>query len=354
VVKKGEENMKRFFALTLILFLILGNHAITTFANTTSQISVQTNKQEYKPGEVVSINGEVKQGDKALANVDVTFRLDFAGSTLQVDQKKTTNSGYSFSIRLADNAQLGTYTVVVQAAGVTNQTTFKVVNPPSGGTTPPPTQPGQPGQPSQPSQPSKPSQPSQPEPAKQKPNAVSSLKTVVTENQVTLSWSKVSGAEHYFVKHNNKIIYKGTSTSYTHKNLKANTSYTYSVIAVNSTGESPAKTINGKTKKAQVTTTIKLSKNIYKQKETVKITINLKDLRKKAIASANITTVITDPNGKKKTYTGKTNKSGQLVLTIKTSASNKIGLYKINTSTKFDSKSAYSNSSSSLSYRLNK
>jgi fibronectin type 3 domain-containing protein len=595
--------MKRFTVGMLVFFLILGNFSLTSFADS-NQITINTDKIQYQPGDTVSIFGLVNQDGRSISNADVTLRLDIAGSPDQVDQTKSSSSGYFFTLTLPNDAQLGDYTVLVQALGVSNQTTFKVSNDPapaapatptapttfsynattssitlswnavvgadkyqvsrngtiiydgsqtsyldssltagttysyelkasnSGGMSSPvslsattlsnvvtpvpvpiPDPPVTPGPPpitiDPPVVPSAPKElpkpitnfkgivdvdkvtliwdasvnatsytlkrngktiydgaaltfvdsgleaktsyqyeliaknetgsinpvkytgmtlkkvPKAPETFKytsttssihltwepvvdadsyelkrngkivytgsdnmiidsplkagtlyryelkaanstgsssivtfsastqrEKPAIVSQLKAIATESQTKITWGKVAGADHYIVKLGNKVIYTGTKTAYTHLGLKANNSYTYSVTAVNTSGLGKASLITVKTKKIQTNTKISTTKTLYKQNETVSITIKVTDNNSKAMASTSIITTITDPKGKLKTYTVKTNKFGTAVLSIKTNKSYKIGNYKIKTNTQFHSKQAYLNSTATFGYRL--
>jgi hypothetical protein len=609
--RRGDD-MKRFTMGMLVFFLILGSFSLTSFADS-NQITVTTDKTQYQPGENVIITGIINQEGSAISNTDVTLRLDLAGAPLQVDQTKSSSSGYSFNITLPSDAQLGDYTVLVQALGVTNQTTFTVSNEPAGGPTSPPpsTTPAAPATPTSftytattssiklswnavtggdkyqvrrngtiiyegsqtsytdssltagttyaydlkasnrggtsnivtltattlsdvvtpvpeptpvPEQPVTPGPPpitteppvipSAPKvpgpitnfkgvedvnsitlnwavsenatsyslkrngqtvyegaalsyvdsgleaktayqyeliaknetgsnnPVKftamtlrgipkapetfefttttssihltwvvvenadryelkrngkvvysgsdnefidtslitgttyqyelkamnstgssslitfsastqmEKPGEVSNLKTTTTESQATITWNKKTGATYYIVKLGNKVMYSGAKTSYTHRGLKANTSYKYSVTAVNTGGLGKASFITVKTKQIQTKTKITTTKTSYKRNETVTFTINITDKNNKAVALTSVNATITDPQGKSKPYTLKTNKFGTAVLSIKTSKSYKIGNYKIKTSTQFNSKQAYGNSTATLEYRL--
>jgi hypothetical protein len=187
---------------------------------------------------------------------------------------------------------------------------------------------------------------------KVKPASITGLKATPTEKQVSLSWSKVEFAEYYTVKVNGKVLYKGANISFTHKNLKANTNYVYSVIAGNSVGESNAKSISITTKQIPTKTSITPSKSVYKKNETIELTIKVTDNNKAPISSANVTTVITDPKGKTTSYYGKTNKSGVLVVKIKTSKSSQVGIFQVNTNAKFTAKDIYINSNASKSFQF--
>jgi chitodextrinase len=186
------------------------------------------------------------------------------------------------------------------------------------------------------------------------PSAVTGLKAKSTENQVNLTWNAAEFASSYIVKLNGKVLYSGTKTEYTHRNLKSNTTYTYSVTAINKAGVSKGNSISIKTKAIQTKTSVSVSKPIYKQSESVIFTIKVTDENNKVIPLADVTSVVKDANGKTTTYKGKTNKSGVLVLTIKTSKSTKVGTYKVSFTSIFNVKSAYSNSNATGSYTIKK
>ncbi len=75
-----------------------------------------------------------------------------------------------------------------------------------------------------------------------RPTMVQNFKVVsVTENSVNLKWDAVKGATSYKIYLNNdksKEVYNGSSTSFTHKNLKSGTDYEYYVYSHNSAGTS--------------------------------------------------------------------------------------------------------------------
>jgi 5-hydroxyisourate hydrolase-like protein (transthyretin family) len=186
---------------------------------------------------------------------------------------------------------------------------------------------------------------------KDKPNVVSSIKATATENQAMITWAKSTDATYYIVKLGSKVMYTGPKNYYKHTGLNANKAYTYRVTAVNSGGLSNETEILVKTKAIQTITKIMTSKSVYKQNDTIVITINVLDKRNKAVV-ASVKTTITDPQGKTKTLIGKTDKSGAVKLTVKTSKSTKLGDYKLKTTTMFTSKQTFSNSSTTSKYTL--
>ena len=55
---------------------------------------------------------------------------------------------------------------------------------------------------------------------------------------ISLAWDAVTGADSYQLKRNGSVIYSGEGTSYTDSDLTAETAYTYTLSAVNTTGSS--------------------------------------------------------------------------------------------------------------------
>ena len=55
---------------------------------------------------------------------------------------------------------------------------------------------------------------------------------------ISLAWDAVTGADSYQLKRNGSVIYSGEGTSYTDSGLTAETAYTYTLSAVNTTGSS--------------------------------------------------------------------------------------------------------------------
>lgn len=68
--------------------------------------------------------------------------------------------------------------------------------------------------------------------------------TAVTNNSVSLSWSAVPGAGSYQVYRNNVSVGTTTSTSFTNTGLTSGTNYSYTVVAIDSSGKSsPASSV---------------------------------------------------------------------------------------------------------------
>lgn len=57
-----------------------------------------------------------------------------------------------------------------------------------------------------------------------------------TSNSISLAWSASSGASSYEIYRNGSLVGTSNTTSYTNTGLTAGTSYTYTIIAVNSSG----------------------------------------------------------------------------------------------------------------------
>jgi phage baseplate assembly protein gpV len=97
-------------------------------------------------------------------------------------------------------------------------------------------------------------QPDQSQPVMQIPSAPTGVTANVGDTQVVLSWNASSGATSYKVYENGaNIAYDVASTSYTVTGLTNGTSYSFRIIAVNSSGESAQSDIVTATPQAQAT-----------------------------------------------------------------------------------------------------
>ncbi|MUG65474.1 MULTISPECIES: lytic polysaccharide monooxygenase [Paenibacillus] len=77
-----------------------------------------------------------------------------------------------------------------------------------------------------------------PDPGLQAPTGLTS--TARTNSSISLAWNASSGAARYEVYRGGSLVGTSTSTSYTDSGLTAGTSYTYTVVAVNSAGSKSA------------------------------------------------------------------------------------------------------------------
>jgi hypothetical protein len=85
--------------------------------------------------------------------------------------------------------------------------------------------------------------------------------TDVLANSISLSWDVDSNAKIYDLKRNGTLIYSGTAHSFTDKNLLANTTYQYELVAKNIAGKSSPATLSVKTKSISLSTpTLKATK----------------------------------------------------------------------------------------------
>jgi hypothetical protein len=66
----------------------------------------------------------------------------------------------------------------------------------------------------------------------------------VQSDQATLAWTAIPNASTYVLTRNSSTVYSGSALSYTDLNLVENTSYTYSVYAKNTYGESMPDSVN--------------------------------------------------------------------------------------------------------------
>ena len=105
----------------------------TTFQVTagTYSITVDTDRDAYVAGEMVTVNGYVYIDSVGVPGVSVGIMvLDPQNRTVWVDQVSTDAQGrYESSFRLQDGAATGTYNVTVASLGAYAETTFNVVEP---------------------------------------------------------------------------------------------------------------------------------------------------------------------------------------------------------------------------------
>ncbi len=79
------------------------------------------------------------------------------------------------------------------------------------------------------------------------PAVPSGLTSTATETTITLSWDSVPYAASYKLTRNGTEIYSGAATTYTDSGLVPETSYHYSLVAINATGTSAAATLHPST-----------------------------------------------------------------------------------------------------------
>lgn len=94
---------------------------------------------------------------------------------------------------------------------------------------------------------------------------------------ISLAWDAVTGADSYQLKRNGSVIYSGEGTSYTDSGLTAETAYTYTLSAVNTTGSS-VETMLGATTTQFVLVTDRTAADVAEQ--NAKGTYNAADLNR--------------------------------------------------------------------------
>jgi hypothetical protein len=92
------------------------------------------------------------------------------------------------------------------------------------------------------------------------------VKTKATDTSVTISWSGISNADKYIILKNGSKVYEGTSLSFTERNLKPNSYYSYLLYAENENGENVGIPVSAHTDVPKLTT----SPKNFKAKATAK------------------------------------------------------------------------------------
>ncbi len=80
-------------------------------------IDVKLNKESYTIDEMITVTGNILEGDTALHNVDITLKLqDEEGKDIiSVDQLKTDNTGrFSYSFKVPEDTMLGKYKLILK------------------------------------------------------------------------------------------------------------------------------------------------------------------------------------------------------------------------------------------------
>ncbi|MGW8956565.1 LamG-like jellyroll fold domain-containing protein, partial [Paenibacillus sp. NPDC055715] len=84
-------------------------------------------------------------------------------------------------------------------------------------------------------------------PAPATPTTPANLTGTATTTSIKLSWNAADNAESYELKRDGEVVYRGSDLTYTDTGLKESTSYTYTLVAKNGTGESSAASLQVKT-----------------------------------------------------------------------------------------------------------
>ncbi|MEC0234158.1 fibronectin type III domain-containing protein, partial [Paenibacillus kribbensis] len=84
-------------------------------------------------------------------------------------------------------------------------------------------------------------------PAPATPATPTNLTGTATTTGIKLSWNAADNAESYELKRDGQVVYSGNDLTYTDTGLTASTSYTYTLVAKNGTGESSPVSVQVKT-----------------------------------------------------------------------------------------------------------
>jgi hypothetical protein len=79
------------------------------------------------------------------------------------------------------------------------------------------------------------------------PATPTNLTGTATTTSIKLSWNAADNAESYELKRDGQVVYSGNDQTYTDTGLTASTSYTYTLVAKNGTGESNPASLQVKT-----------------------------------------------------------------------------------------------------------
>ena len=128
-------------------------------------------------------------------------------------------------------------------------------------------------------------------PDTEKPTKPENLKGTATSSSVSLSWSASTDnvrVSHYNIYQNNQLVGTSTSTNYTATNLSPNTTYSFTVEAVDTSGNrsTPSDVLVIKTQEATPITTPSIPTNLVVQsvtKNTVTLTWTANDPKEEVI-----------------------------------------------------------------------
>ncbi|ASR46194.1 hypothetical protein B4V02_05565 [Paenibacillus kribbensis] len=92
-----------------------------------------------------------------------------------------------------------------------------------------------------------PTDPTPTTPAPATPATPTNLTGTATATSIMLSWNAADSAESYELQRDGQVVYTGSELTYTDSGLTASTSYTYTLVAKNGTGESSPASLQVKT-----------------------------------------------------------------------------------------------------------
>lgn len=143
------------------------------------------------------------------------------------------------------------------------------------------------------------------------PAAPSNFTAIPTANSVQLSWSPSANASSYQLQRNGNVVYQGTATTFTDTGLLQNTTYAYTLTAVNAQGQSSPVNLSVTTKTiAQTVTKVTANSSQYYSGNTAKLTTTVKDTNGNPLSGATVALTVKNPRGSITSVTGKTDLNG--------------------------------------------
>jgi GH25 family lysozyme M1 (1,4-beta-N-acetylmuramidase) len=143
------------------------------------------------------------------------------------------------------------------------------------------------------------------------PAAPSNFTAIPTANLVQLSWSPSANASSYQLQRNGNVVYQGTATTFTDTGLLQNTTYAYTLTAVNAQGQSSPVNLSVTTKTtAQTVTKVTANSSQYTSGNTAKLTTTVKDANGNPLSGATVALAVKNPRGSMTSVTGKTDING--------------------------------------------
>lgn len=143
------------------------------------------------------------------------------------------------------------------------------------------------------------------------PAAPSNFTATPTANSVQLNWSPSANATSYQLQRNGNVVYTGAATTFTDTGLSENTTYSYTLIAVNNLGQSSPVNLSATTKTtAQTVTVVTASSSQYNTGNTAKLTTTVKDSNGNPLSGATVALTVKNPRGSVTSVTGKTDVNG--------------------------------------------
>lgn len=116
--------MNKLIRISILSFLMIFSMSIPAFAQNAGEISANTNKSTYQPGDKVIISGFVNH---EVNNNPVTIIVrNPIGNIYAVGQEKLINNAFNHDFVLNDDSQGGTYTINIKQGIQTTQIQFLV------------------------------------------------------------------------------------------------------------------------------------------------------------------------------------------------------------------------------------